>query len=136
MPSEIGDRALSCLPPMEPAAPQVQRSPICSLFLDLNALPKRDVAFDVLGSVFGFGIVPRGIGIGFAIYLDRVVAGGAFPGAVGMSVAGLKILLVDRVWWKILVAFHDFTAVTFGQYGTVPSCFRHSDWGLETLNAA
>jgi hypothetical protein len=48
------------------------------------------------------------------IHDNGIVTGFSFPRTDGMGVAGLKIVLIDGICWKIVVSFYDFTAIAFG----------------------
>ncbi len=52
-----------------PQVPQVFSSVRCSL-ADLHPIPKRKIAWDLFGGLFGCGVVPGGVRICFPIYLD------------------------------------------------------------------
>ena len=92
---------------------------------DLNTAPESDITLNLFGFFFGLRIVPSGIFIFLPIDHQGVIAGFPLPGAVGVSVAVLKIFSINGLWRKIVIAFNDLTAIAFGEDDTIPDCFGH-----------
>jgi hypothetical protein len=119
-------KALSNHPTIAAKKPAiVEYREILTLNLNLNTTPEGNIASNIFGGFFGFGVVPGGIAVGLAIDDNVVIAGDAFPAAGGVGAAGLEIVHVDAVGWEVLVAFDDFAAITLSNYDAVPSCFGH-----------
>jgi len=88
------------------------------LFLESDlVLVKRDVALDVIGGIFGSGIVPGYIVDFFTRKGRIVVAGSALPWADGRCLGVVEDLLFDGVGREVMVAFNDYCVVGFCNNG-------------------
>ena len=90
-----------------------------------HAFPEGDVAFDVFGIGLGFGVIPRGVFVCFAVNDDVVVARRAFPAADGVRRGRLEIGFVNAAFGEVMVAFDDDSFVAFGDGFAVPCCFHN-----------
>src|ERR1019366_8204710 len=90
------------------------------------AFPKGDAALDLAGRRQRGGVVPCCARIAFASDDDVVIIGDALPDANGGLGDRFEILLVHRFNREVLIPFHYDAVVTLGDYGSFPSCFRHS----------
>jgi hypothetical protein len=95
------------------------------LYFYLYTPPKRNIILDLPGSLLWGGIVPGGVFVLLAIYLNRIVAGQAFPRAGCVRIAPLKILVLDRIGREVLVPLYDYTGIAFSECDAVPGCFGH-----------
>src|SRR5688572_18067142 len=86
------------------------------LLRHLDAFPECDPAFDFLGLWFCVRVVPRRVGVGFAVDYNIVIAGCALPSADGVGFAWLKEFGFDRILRKIMIAFDDDRFVAVGEY--------------------
>ena len=91
---------------------------------DLDALPKRHIAFDIGSRLFGVGVAPGSVWVDVTIDGDRVVARLPFPSATGLMVAKADELAVHRRLGKIVVAFDHYGGVAFSDHGVFPNCFH------------
>jgi hypothetical protein len=89
--------------------------PTLCLYFYLDTAPEGDIALNILGLLFGCGIIPGRILIHLAIHLYIVVTCHALPWARGMCATFLEILALDCIGWKVLVTFDHLTI------GTIPS---------------
>ena len=83
------------------------------------------MVFDILGFGFWIGVVPSGIGIFLTLDHQGVITRGAFPETITGGVAITKILVLEGVWGKVMIAFDNFTLITFCEGDPVPNCFCH-----------
>src|SRR5258706_11783392 len=97
------------------------------VLLDLDALPERDVAGDLLGGGLGGGVIPGCVAIGFSFDHDVVVARGAFPRAHGVRLRFAQIGVIDALGRKVDVPLHDSHVLgrRIGDSCAAPCCFRH-----------
>src|SRR5260370_949616 len=83
------------------------------------------MAGDVLRGRQRCWVVPGCIFIFLAVHQEIVVTGRALPAAYRLRVALLEILAMNRVGWKVVVAFDDFSLGGFGKNGTIPDGLGH-----------
>ena len=100
------------------------------LYFYLYTPPKCNIILDLPGSLLWGGIVPGRVFVLLAIYLNRIVAGQAFPRAGRVRIAPLKILALDRIGREVLVPLDDDAVIAFSECNAVPGCFRHGIDGI------
>src|SRR6266446_256607 len=66
-----------------------------NLFPNFDSMPEGNVVLYLMSRRFRIGIVPGRVFVYFAVHLEVVVAGLAFPRTKCVSVAALKVLLLD-----------------------------------------
>src|SRR5690606_8114647 len=81
----------------------------------LDPVPEGDAALYRCGRLLRFGVVPGGVLVDLSIDDDIVVAGVALPGAMAVRTAGPEVLLPDRIWREVVIAFDDDRIVALGQ---------------------
>ena len=94
------------------------------LLFDFHAFPEGYPALDLLGGLFGVGVVPSGVFVLLPVHAERIVAGLAFPGAGSVGNAVFKKLLFDGVGGEIVIVFNHDGVVAFGYDGVVPDSFH------------
>src|ERR1700683_492919 len=94
--------------------------------LHLHALPECHMSLDLLGRRFWLWIKPGRASVPFPVDVNVVIARRALPRTLRVRVARLEMFLADRVWRKILVAFHFDRLVALGEHCTFPDCFCHN----------
>ena len=106
---------------------------LSKLLFYFDAMPEGDIACNILCCLFGGWVIPGGIFIDLVIDLYIVVTREALPGTGRMRSAFFEVCAVDRVRWEILVAFHNFTLITFGECHIIPGCLWHERTPLSNL---
>src|SRR6476619_2453899 len=94
------------------------------LLANFHAVPKRHIVFDGLGGLFGFGIKPCGIGINFSADVNVVITGEPLPRAGRMRLTSVKEIFLDRIRWKVMVAFDHLGVSRLSQHGVFPDRFH------------
>src|SRR5579875_134077 len=95
------------------------------LNLNLYAVPECYVILNLFRSLFWMRIIPGSIFVDLTIDLNIIIAGNALPGTCRMRAALSKVLAIDRIGRKVLVALHNDALITLGQYCPIPDCFWH-----------
>src|SRR6266542_4075398 len=98
--------------------------------LDLHAVPKGDIAFDVLRFFLRRRVIPCRIVVERIGDDDVVVARGTLPAADGVRRTGAKMLAADCFRRKVVIALDDDRRVAFGEDGAVPRRFGHGRFSL------
>src|SRR5579859_284327 len=93
-------------------------------FDELHALPEGDVSSDLACQRRRPGVVPRGICVAFAVYLEAVIAGHAFPEAETADVARTDVLAIDGLRREVVIALDYNRYVAFGDHRAVPHSFH------------
>ena len=109
----------------ELSSPSAARPADAPSRFDLHAVPEGDVILDLLRRFLRLRVVPSGVIVHLAVDGDVIVARRSFPRADGVRVALCEIAAIDRLAWKVLVAFDHLAAGTLGQHGAVPDCPWH-----------
>src|ERR1044071_2009654 len=94
------------------------------LLVDFDAAPKGDVTLDRTGGVLGLGIKPRSILVYLTADVDMIITRQPLPRAGRMGVAGTKKFLLDRIRWKVVIAFDDDRALGLRQDRILPDSFH------------
>src|SRR5258708_17837366 len=92
---------------------------------DSHAFPEGYVAGDVFGGGERRGIVPGRVLVNLTGHFQVVIAGGAFPGAFGVSGTGPKKFLVQGIGRKVMIAFDDNRIWALGNDLIIPNGAGH-----------
>ena len=74
------------------------------LSINLNALPESDPVGDFARGILWFGVIPRGVCVGFAVDDQRMIMRLALPSAHRRRVAALQKVDIDRIAREIVIA--------------------------------
>src|SRR5947209_6583795 len=91
---------------------------------DLDALPEGDVAFDISGVGLGLRVVPRRVAVCLIADNNVVIAGRTFPGAYGVCLRWLEVLVIDAVSREVMITFDDDGVIALRKDGVIPGCFH------------
>src|SRR2546421_12815919 len=89
-------------------------------------MPERDVVLDLLCRGLGIWVEPRAILADLALDDHVVIAGQALPWANRVCLALGKILALDALRRKVIIAFNLDGLAALGDHRSIPNSLRHS----------